>query len=192
MKIGIFGGTFNPPHMGHLIVAEYAREHLGLSRVMFVPSAVSPHKQGREIIDGHHRLTMLQEAVRENSGFAVSDLEVQRGGVSYTVDTLQELHGVFPQYGLVLLIGADNLNEFHLWRAPERILELADVVALTRPGFSAGEADPGLAKHIAVCQVPAIGIEARQIRRRVREGQSIRYLVPAAVESYILRHRLYR
>jgi nicotinate-nucleotide adenylyltransferase len=192
MKIGIFGGTFNPPHMGHLIVAEYAREHLALSRVIFVPSAVSPHKQGRDTIDAHHRLTMLQEAVRENSGFAVSDIEVQRGGVSYTVDTLEELHGMFPQYGLVLLIGADNLNEFHLWRGPERILALADVVALTRPGFSSGEADPGLARQIAVCQVPAIGIEARQIRRWVREGQSIRYLVPAAVESYILRHRLYR
>jgi nicotinate-nucleotide adenylyltransferase len=192
MNIGIFGGTFNPPHLGHLIVAEHAREHLGLHRLVFVPSAISPHKQGRETAAPHHRLRMLHLAVEGNHAFTVSDVEVLRGGISFTVDTLQELQGMFPQSRLVMLIGADNLNEFHLWRQPDRIMEMAEVVALTRPGFSADEVDPELGRRINICQVPAIGIEARQIRRRIREGLSIRYLVPAAVESYIIANQLYR
>jgi nicotinate-nucleotide adenylyltransferase len=192
MKVGIFGGTFNPPHFGHLIVAEHAREHLGLERVVFVPSAVSPHKQGRDTAAAHHRLRMLEAAVKGNSAFAVSDLEIVRGGVSFTVDTLEELQRLMPESALVLLIGADNLTEFHLWREPQRILDLAEVVALTRPGYAVDGVEPAFGRRIAVCQVPAIGIEARQIRRRLREGLSIRYLVPPAVESYILTHQLYR
>jgi nicotinate-nucleotide adenylyltransferase len=192
MKIGVFGGTFNPPHLGHLIVAEHAREQLGLGRVLFVPTAVSPHKQSLDIVDAHHRLEMLRSAVQGNRAFSVLDIELQRGGVSFTVDTLKELRRMFPVENLVLLIGVDNLAEFHLWRDPGAILDLAEVVALTRPGFSAEGLDPDLRRRIVVCQVPAIGIEARQIRRRVREGRSIRYLVPSAVEAYISSHRLYR
>lgn len=192
MTIGVFGGTFNPPHIGHLIVAEHAREHLHLDRVVFMPAALSPHKQGEQILEGHHRLEMLRLAVRGSAAFVVSDAEVRRGGVSFTVDTLEQLRREHPEARLVLLIGADNLAEFHLWRDPGRVLELADVVALTRPGFGPEGMDERLRREITICQVPLIGVSASQIRRRVREGRSIRYLVPREVEKYIAAHLLYR
>ncbi len=192
MITGVFGGTFNPPHLGHLIVAEHAREQLGLGRVLFVPSAVSPHKRNLEVVDGRHRLRMLKAAVEGNRYFCVSDLEIIRGGISFTVDTLEALYNASPGDQLFLLIGADNVDEFHTWKDPERILELAEVVALTRPGFTVQPAKDRFRRQITVCRVPAIDIQANQVRRRVREGKSIRYLVPPAVEDYISKHRLYR
>ncbi len=191
MNIGIFGGSFNPPHTGHLLVAEHAREQLNLAKVLFVPAATSPHKQGVDIVEAHHRLEMLECAVSGNRHFEVSDIEVQRGGVSFTVETLEELSKKYVDDKLVFLIGADNLLEFHTWREPERILDLVEVVALTRPGFRVDALESRYRKRITLCNVPEIGLESRQIRKRVKEGKSIRYMVPISVESYIVSHELY-
>ena len=192
MNIGIFGGTFNPPHLGHLIIAEYVRERLGLAKVVFVPSAIPPHKQELEILDAHHRMEMLQFAVEGNSSFEVSDVEIRRGGISFTVDTLEEFKKRFPGEELYLLIGMDNFAEFQEWRSPERILSLAALVVMTRPNTDLTHVEANDREQIRMCVVPEIAISSSDIRRRVKEGKSIRYLVPAPVEAYIIRHHLYR
>ena len=192
MNIGIFGGTFNPPHLGHLIIAEHVRERLGLAKVVFVPSAIPPHKQELEILDAHHRMEMLQFAVEGNSSFEISDVEVRRGGISFTVDTLEEFKKRFPGEELYLLIGMDNFAEFQEWRSPERILSLAALVVMTRPNTDLTHVEANDREQIRMCVVPEIAISSSDIRRRVKEGKSIRYLVPAPVEAYIIRHHLYR
>jgi nicotinate-nucleotide adenylyltransferase len=192
MNIGVFGGTFDPPHTGHLIVAEHVRETFGLVKVHFVPSSVPPHKQQMDIVEAHHRLEMLQCAVQGNRFFDVSEVEIQRGGVSFTIETLQEFKRRFPDDVLYLLMGMDNLVEFHTWKMPGGILDLAVVVVMTRPNVDLTTVDATLRERIQVCVVPEIAISSTEIRRRVKEGRSIRYLVPAAVESYIIRNHLYR
>lgn len=192
MKIGIFGGTFNPPHLGHLIITEHVREKFGLDKVIFVPSAVPPHKRELDIVEAHHRIEMLNAAVQGNRHFEVSDLEIQRGGVSFTVDTLMELWGLYRDHELYLLIGMDNWVEFHTWRTPEKILELAHLVVMTRPGVESRQSGMKLADKVIFCEVPEIGIASRDIRKRIADSKSIRYLVPLAVELYIYQRQLYR
>ena len=192
MKTGIFGGTFNPPHTGHLIVAEYVREKISLDKMLFVPSAVPPHKQDLDIVEAHHRLEMLQCAVQGNRYFEVSDIEVRRGGVSFTVDTLVEFKGRSHDDHLYFLIGMDNLRDFDTWKMGEEIVDLAEVVAMTRPGFKQENFKTRHESKIVLCDVPEIAISSRDIRERVKTGKSIRYLVPGSVETYITRNRLYR
>jgi nicotinate-nucleotide adenylyltransferase len=190
VSLAIFGGTFNPPHLGHLIVAEHARTELHLDRVLFLPAAMPPHKLTDDIIAADHRIAMLRCAIEGNEHFAVSELEIQRGGVSYTIDTLRQL----KQRGedkLFLLIGMDNLLEFHTWKSPEQILQLATVVVMTRPGFRAADVPPEMKDRVTICPVPEIDIASREIRLRVREGKSIRYLVSDAVAEYVRQHNLY-
>jgi nicotinate-nucleotide adenylyltransferase len=179
MKIGVFGGTFDPPHNGHLIVAEYVRHRLGLDKIIFVPSWISPHKQEREVTDASRRLAMLRLAVQGAPGLEVSDVEVRRGGVSYTVDTLTDL-----------LIGADNFIEFGTWHEPDRILSLARLVVMTRPGspLAAGQVLPPGGIHV---DVPDIAVTATAVRAQVGAGRSIRHLVPERVEKYIRQQNLY-
>jgi nicotinate-nucleotide adenylyltransferase len=190
MKLGIFGGTFNPPHMGHLIVAEHVRTELNLDRILFLPAAIPPHKLTDEIISANHRVAMLRCALEGNEHFEISDIEIERGGLSYTVDTLRQL----KQRGedeLFLLIGMDNLLEFHTWKSPEKILQLATVVVMTRPGFDSENVPPKMKDHVTICPVPEIGIASREIRLRVRDGQTVRYLVSDSVAEYIRQHKLY-
>ena len=191
MKTGILGGTFNPPHTGHLIIAEHVRQQLDLDKILFVPTALPPHKQEDEIIGADHRLEMVRHAINGNDHFDVSDIEVVRGGVSFTVDTLNELKNRSPEEVLFLLIGMDNVRDFHTWKDPARILELATVVALTRPGFPV---ERGIIseRRILLCEVPEIQIASSSIRLEIRKGKSVRYLVPQEVEWYIEKHRLYR
>ena len=151
VKIGVFGGTFNPPHTGHLIVAEYVREKISLDKVVFVPSAVPPHKQDLDIVEAHHRLEMLQCAVQGNRYFEVSDIEVRRGGVSFTVDTLVEFKGRSPDDHLYFLIGMDNLRDFDTWKMGEKIVDLAEVVAMTRPGFKQENFETKHKSEIVLC-----------------------------------------
>ena len=191
MRIGIFGGTFNPPHVGHLIVAEHVRERLDLDKVIFVPSATSPHKQHLESLSAHHRAAMLRCAIEGNRYFEISELEIQRGGVSFTIDTLTALKDIFKRDELYLLIGKDNLAEFHTWKKPERILELARVVVMSRPGMTSSLSDIGSGAGLQECTVPEIGISSTEVRTRIKEGQSVRYLVTEAVEAYIHTHQLY-
>jgi nicotinate-nucleotide adenylyltransferase len=190
MKIGVFGGTFDPPHNGHLIVAGYIRGKLGLDRIVFVPSWISPHKRSKNVADPAHRLAMLQVAIEERHGFEVSDIEVKRGGVSYTVDTLRSLADT-TRADLFLLIGADNFVEFWTWHDPEGILSLARLVVMTRPGASLSP-DATLPVGGVLVAVPEIGVSSTEIRSRIGEGRSVRHLLPERVESYIRRHDLYK
>jgi len=190
MKIGVFGGTFDPPHNGHLIVAEYVRHRLGLNRIIFVPSWISPHKQERQVTDASCRLSMLRAAVQGTPGLEVSDVEVRRGGVSYTVDTLRRL-ATDTRAELFLLIGADNFIEFGTWHQPEEILSLARLVVMTRPG-SPLPVEPGLPPEVIHVDVPDIKVTATEVRTRVRAERSIRHLVPERVEKYIQEQHLYK
>ena len=192
MRIGIFGGTFNPPHVGHLIVADAVREQLGLHTVFFVPSYINPQKQEREVASGDHRLEMLRLAAGGNPGFAVSDAEIRRGGVSFTVDTLGDFHRTYPEADLYFLVGIDNLPAFNTWKDPAGILSLARVAVMTRPGFSAEESPLIKDERVTLCVVPGIGISSTEIRERVRAGRSIRYLVPSSVEEFINSEGIYR
>ncbi len=188
---GVFGGTFDPPHIGHLLVASHVRESLGLERIILVPSATSPHKRDRVLTDPEHRLSMVRLAVAGVPHMEVSDLEVKRGGVSYTVETLQILQHEHRGVELTLIIGMDNLADFGTWRDPEEILRIARVVVMTRPGYKAPERNTPYAGQMQLCAVPEIGIASRDIRRRVCEGRSIHWMVTPEVEHYIHEHALY-
>ena len=198
-KLGVMGGTFDPIHFGHLAIAEEARTALGLDQVLFVPAGRPWFKAEDPVTDATHRLTMVKLAVEPNTHFIASDIEVERPGRTYSIDTLTQLadeHG--PDTELYLLMGVDALMEFHRWRDPKRVLEMARVVGLSRPGVggfdleSMDEAFPGGSERIVLLDGPSIDISGVEIRRRVTAGRSIRYLVPDAVEDYIRRQGLYQ
>jgi len=191
-RIGIFGGTFNPPHVGHLIVAQHVCEHLKLDRVYFVPSYISPHKRKGEEKLALHRSRMVRAAIRNNPVFATSDEELTRRGNSYTVDTLVAFHAQFPGSRLFLIIGADNYPEFHTWRNPLQILQLATLVVMNRADTKISVLKRSSRDKVRFVAVPKIDISSSQIRHIVRAGGSIRYLVPSEVEVYLQRHHLYR
>lgn len=196
MRLGIFGGTFDPVHYGHLLLAEQCREQLGLDEVWFLPAATSPFKQGQRTTSAEHRVAMLELAVAGHPAFRVSELELRRGGTSYTVDTLAELQAQHADHELFLLIGADSLTDLPHWREPARILELATVAAVNR-GRSAADLEaivpqlPAAAGRVSLVQMPAVDISATDLRGRAAAGRSIRYLTPRPVEEYIRQHRLY-
>ena len=192
MKLGLFGGTFDPVHHGHLIVAEYVREQIGLDRVLFIPTLISPHKTDAPVTSPAHRLAMLREGIKINPFFQVSDMEIERGGVSYTVDTLRLMGEENATDEFFLLIGADNLMEFRSWKEPGEIVKRARLVVMNRPGFAGAPVDPLLPGDIIQCAVPSIDISSTEIRHRVQQGLTISYLVPPPVARYIGRHRLYR
>jgi nicotinate-nucleotide adenylyltransferase len=199
-RLGVFGGTFDPIHLAHLIVAEHAREQLQLDRVLFVPAAEPPHKGSTEITAPRHRLEMVRLAIAGNRNFFECELELRRAGPSYTVDTLSELHRQFPDAELFLLLGADSLMDLGSWREPQRILQLAQIAVAARPDCWPIPwekldcwlpEDRRAAIRRSVIEIPLLGISSSEIRQRRRLGQSIRYLVPAAVEAYIDAHKLY-
>lgn len=205
MRIGIFGGSFDPVHLGHLLVAENCREQAGLDRVVFVPAAVPPHKQGRRLAPGEHRVAMLGLATGGNPAFGVSDAELARGGVSWTVDTLRALAAARPHDSLHLILGPDALAGLPTWRDPETILTLAEPLAVERVGIddvAAIARDPTLRALLGEARghrllasrvrCPAVGIRSTALREAVAAGRSIRYRTPAAVERYIATHGLYR
>lgn len=205
MRIGVFGGSFDPVHLGHLLVAECCREQAGLDRVMFVPAAVPPHKLDRTLAPAEDRLAMLRLATGGHDAFEVSTVELDRGGVSWTVDTLAALAALHPAAEWRLILGPDALADLPTWRDPQRILTLAEPLAVERQSLddvAARAADrrlaellgpERLARLVAGCvRMPAIGIRASDVRERVAAGRSIRYLVPRAVEAYVQAHGLYR
>jgi nicotinate-nucleotide adenylyltransferase len=185
--IGILGGSFDPVHHAHLIVGQVATETLGLDALCFVPAREQPFKQGRHRTSAQHRATMLSLALSGMPGFELERIELDRGGPSYTVHTLQELRKRDPAADLLLLLGADAAAELSGWHEAERIPQLARVVVFARPGSPVPKS-PLIAQVIAV---PALDISATEVRRRVSRGQSIRYWVPDVVAEYIVRHRLY-
>jgi nicotinate-nucleotide adenylyltransferase len=198
VRIGILGGTFNPPHLGHLICAQEAYVQLGLSRVILVPARIPPHKAVPEDPGIERRLDLCECAVRDDPHrLEVSRLEAERSGTSYTVDTLEELHTRSPDTELYLILGGDVAAGLAGWREPERVLSLATIAVTGRPGTSRSAVNETLAGLKAgqcarFFTMPTIGVSSTMIRRRVRTGQPIKYLVPDAVSRYIETHRLYR
>ncbi|WP_448576606.1 nicotinate-nucleotide adenylyltransferase [Thermomicrobium sp.] len=196
-RLGIFGGTFDPIHHGHLIVAEVLREELQLSRVLFLPAGQPPHKIGRPITPIPHRLAMLQLALQGNPHFAISYVDVRRPGPCYTVDSLTVLRHEYPDAELVFLMGEDSLHDLPTWHQPNRIAELALLGVALRPGIAVDLESvfarvPAARDRVILVPVPLIQIAASDIRRRVAQGRTIRYQVPPVVEEYIARHGLYR
>jgi nicotinate-nucleotide adenylyltransferase len=202
MRIGVFGGTFDPPHVGHLALAEWARDALRLDRVLFVPAGRPPHKGRRVLTPVAHRVAMTRLAVRGQRAFVVSALEARRNGPSFTVDTLRALRKREPGARIFLLMGADSLAEFPTWRDPAGILAFATLAVAARPGTRgagggagtrarAGAGVPG-GRHVAWLRNPGLEVSSSAIRTRLRAGHTVRYLVPDAVVRYIARHRLYR
>ena len=197
MRIGILGGTFNPPHVGHLIAAQEAQLQLGLDRVILMPAGIPPHKLHREHDPGaEHRLAMCRHAIGADERFEVSSLEVDRPGPSYTVDTLEALHTKAPDNELYLIVGGDVAAGLPSWREPERVLSLARLAVAKRRGTAKTAVDEALAgleggDRAEFFRMPRIGISSTMLRRRAHAGQPITYLVPDAVASYIDEHRLY-
>ena len=194
-RIGLFGGTFDPPHVGHLALAECARDRLRLDEVRFIPAGQPPHKRGERITGAARRVAMARLAVRGNPAFAVSTVETRRGGPSFTVETLRAVARAAPDARLFLLMGADSLDEFRTWREPEAILGLATLAVAERPGAAPGgrrRASRLRRGRVAWLDNAELAVSSSLVRARVRAGRSIRYLVPDAVAAYIARHRLYR
>lgn len=188
MRIGILGGTFNPIHLGHLILAEEIREKLKLNRVIFVPTYLPPHKTGRGIAPAKDRLAMLRRAIRGNRYFSVSDIEIRRKGHSYTIDTLYAFKKNMPQEELFFITGSDLLRYLRGWKDLKQIIKIVKFVVATRPGYPL-EKIPAYIKTVKIRPVDISGIE---IRRAVRNGRSVRYLVSDSVAAYIKRNSLYK
>lgn len=195
-SVGILGGTFDPIHHGHLVIAEEAREALGLERVLLVPAAVPPHKPDRVVTAAAHRLAMAELAVAGNPAFAVSGIEVERGGPSYTVETLEALlgDGVADPW---FILSAEALSDFPAWRRPDRILELCRLAVVPRGDHAPLDAAwvrehfPGREDRVMFLAGPLLPISGSVVRRRAAAGRSVRYLVPDAVARYIADHALY-
>ena len=199
-RIGVLGGTFNPVHVGHLILGHSAVEALDLSTVLLLPSAIPPHKEPARLLSGEHRLAMLQCAVEGDLIFEVSDMELQRGGTSYAIDTIVKLRNAKPNADLFFIIGADSLVELHLWKDVYRLLELCAFVSFMRPGVAPESLRPENLKLQApwperllanLVAGRGVDVSSSDIRHRIAEGMSIRYLVPPAVDMYIAEHGLY-
>lgn len=199
MKIGILGGTFDPVHLGHLIIAEEALSSLGLDRVIFVPAGEPWMKAGTPISPGPDRLAMVHAAVTGHPAFHVSPIELDRSGPSYTVETLEALQADYgPQTEYFFIIGSDALKDFGQWRNPGRVLELCTLAVVGRPAQETVDLSllertmPGIIKRVIDVDGVAISVSATHIRGRVAQGRSIRYLVPPLVERYIREHGLYK
>jgi nicotinate-nucleotide adenylyltransferase len=196
VRIGILGGTFNPPHLGHLVCAQEAYRELELDRVMLIPARIPPHKPVEDEPGPEHRLALCQLATQNDDRFAVSDLELRRDGPSYTVDTLEQLSSQKPSNELFLIVGGDIAAGLPRWHQPERVLELATLAIAERRGTARSAVDAALeslrgGERARFFQMPRIGVSSTMIRRRVAAGQPIRYLVPDRVVEYIELHQLY-
>ena len=201
MRLGIYGGSFSPIHNGHLLLAESCREQCRLDEVWFMPAAVSPLKQDANPASNAHRVAMLELAIAGNQAFKVSPIELERGGVSYTVDTLKEVQQQVPDAELFLLVGGDSFADFYHWRAIDEICQLATICTVGRPGSDLSdwgqlpevlsqEQMDGMKEHFV--EMPLIGLSSTNIRQRIAEQRSIRYMVPRSVEKYIETQHVFR
>jgi nicotinate-nucleotide adenylyltransferase len=201
MRVGVFGGTFDPVHLGHLILAEQCREQAALDQVLFVPAALPPHKQEQTLTPFEKRVEMLSLAISGQPAFRMDELEKDRSGPSYTVNTLTQLQQARPDDELCFILGSDSLHDLPLWYQPRRLLELATLLVVTRadwPAFSAQELKQSLQLaedfplRYKIVEAPLITIASRDIRRRIAEGRSVRYMIPRAVEAYSEDKGLYK
>lgn len=221
MHIGIFGGSFNPIHIGHLIVAEEVFQQRGLAKVIFVPTGISPHKEPHDLVDSFHRYQMVRDAISDNDHFEISDLEIKRLGRSYTVDTIRTFKEIYGEkHHLHLIVGTDMMNEISTWKDISTLSQWCSFVMVNRlptskngtllkfpnngVSLNGTESDSVMLKRMGIFSdekvaemeglkvtIPPIGISSTEIRNRVYNGRSIRYMVPRCVEDYIKTHNLY-
>lgn len=197
MRIGIFGGTFDPVHLAHLVLAEQCREQARLDQVRFIPAARPPHKLERPLTPLTQRIETLALAIAGQPAFQIDDLEKNRPGPSYTADTLAELHRASPDAELFLLIGSDTLIDLPHWHEPARVAELATLLVVARPDANIGEIETltkaiGVPLRYQLIAMPLLDISSRDLRQRAAAGRSLRFLVPRAVEAYIVDKKVYR
>jgi nicotinate-nucleotide adenylyltransferase len=198
VRLGLLGGTFDPPHYGHLVAAQEAACQLDLARVLFLPARQNPLKRGEEVSPAEDRCRMVSLAIEGNPVFELSRADLDRPSPSYTVDLLRALRGEWPRAELFFLVGADILPELPRWHAPSALLDLATLVAINRPGApepslaALDQALPSAAQRVILLEIPGMAISATELRARVRQRKPIRYLTPPAVEHYIEEHGLYR
>jgi nicotinate-nucleotide adenylyltransferase len=195
-RIGILGGTFDPPHVGHLILGEYSIEALDLTRLLFVPAADPPHKQDHDKTSVEHRLAMLERALAGNERFSLSRVDIDRAGPHYSVDTIKILQVQYPGAELYFVMGGDSLRDLPKWHRPQELITLCKLAVMRRPGddFHAGmhhDVLPGLEQQVVLMDTPVLEISSTEIVRRLREGKSVRYLVPDLVIAYIAEHGVY-
>ncbi|MER3446403.1 MAG: nicotinate-nicotinamide nucleotide adenylyltransferase [Candidatus Dadabacteria bacterium] len=213
MKIGLLGGTFNPIHLGHLRGAEEIREILALNRIYFIPSSMPPHKDSSDVASAADRLKMVEFAIRENPFFDVCDIEVKRGGPSYTVHTLEYFSSKFSEFEIHFILGAELFSQIHTWKDYKRLFDLANFAVITRPGFPHSNSIPlalrddfryykneesvifyihkGSNKTLALVEIEGIQVSSTRIRELINRNSSIKYLVPKEVEAYILKNKIY-
>ncbi|WP_088228800.1 nicotinate-nucleotide adenylyltransferase [Desulfosporosinus sp. FKB] len=199
VKIGVMGGTFDPIHYGHLVAAEMARSEFNLSKVLFIPTGIPPHKDRLDISAGKSRLEMVERAIKDNPAFECSAMEIERQGPSYTVETLRLLSKIWPEHELYFITGTDALREIFSWREAEEILTMIQFIGAARPGFDAKDFlqsvrqdHPEIVDKIHYLEVPALAISSTDIRMRVKQQKPIRYLLPEAVRLFIEQKNLYR
>jgi nicotinate-nucleotide adenylyltransferase len=213
-RIGLFGGSFNPVHTGHLRAAEEIREHFSLDKVVFIPAHISPHKPAATRDSARHRLAMLERAIKRNRHFTVWDVEFNRPGMSYSIETLRYFREAFPEAAAPFFImGIDTFMEIESWKNYRDLFALCNFIVMTRPGYTLPAADRLIPPHLAgafsfhqderryghasgcsvfIADIPGLAISSQDIRRRTAEGRSITYLVPDAVEDYIREQNLYQ
>lgn len=197
-KIGIIGGTFDPIHYGHLIAAEWAKDEYNLNKIIFMPAAEPPHKNIDEVLDKNYRYNMVKVAIGDNPDFEISDYEMKKSGKSYTFATLNYFKTIYPHSQLYFIIGLDSLLNIDTWKNVEELFNLATFLVATRAGYNLEKNHPIYSKlpkyawdKISFYKIPEIGISSSNIRQRVREEKSIKYLIPDVVEKYILENNIY-
>ena len=193
VKFGLFGGSFDPVHNGHLELAKWTKNNLSLDHFIFIPAATPPHKQHVSITDPDHRFRMVQLAIKNWHGFAVSDLELKRKGVSYTIDTINYFRKQFnlKKANLYLIIGADSLVDFHTWRSPTKILRGCRVIVLPRPEIAMNDIAAEIKNKVKILAAPLFGVSSTEIRKLIKGKQPIDHLLPRPVAKYIVEHHLY-
>jgi nicotinate-nucleotide adenylyltransferase len=195
-RIGVLGGTFDPVHLGHLVIACEMQFELDLDLVLWVPAGDPPHKPDQVITPASHRVRMLELALADREGFVIDRTDLERAGPSYTADTVARIQANHPEDRMFFLMGADSLRDLHTWREPERILAVAELGVARRPDVEIDLEDaierlPAILDRVTIVNVPLIGISSRDLRRRVAHGEPIAYQVPPDVERYIREHHLY-
>ncbi len=188
MKIGILGGTFNPLHIGHLILAEESRERLTLDKIVFVPANFPPHKDNSDIASAADRYMMIKLAIKGNKHFCVSDIEIKRQGRSYTIDTIREFKKRFPDDELFFITGSDLLKYLDEWKDLGEIIKMVKFIVATRPGYPLER----IPTYISTVPIRAVDISAFEVREAVKENKSFRYLVPEVIFNYITKRKLYK
>lgn len=197
-KIAVIGGAFDPVHLGHLAAAQTVYESFDVEKVVLMPLGDAPHKAVSRI-PALKRYEMVEAAVRDNPAFAVSDMEIRRGGKTYTVDTVREIKAINPDIDIYFVMGADELEAIDTWRSPDVLFSLCSVIAMSRPGYNTD----GLVKKIEevkknyggeayFLEVPSLDISSSDLRKRIKDGRSVKYLIPKEAEKYIIKHDLYK